>query len=72
MRTLDGGAPRELLEHPVFDVRGNAVGRVVAIGTRHGELHRIGIERAGPEPGPLRFVPRERFTVERDRVILTP
>ncbi len=72
MRTLDGAAPCELLEHPVFDVQGHGLGRVAAVGTRHGELHRIGIEAPGPVPGPLRFVARERFTVERDRVVLTP
>lgn len=72
MRTLAGAAPHALLEHAVFDDHGHAVGRVAAVGTRHGELRRIGIENAGHEPGPLRFVARERFTVERDRVVLTP
>ena len=72
MKTQDGGAPCELLEHLVFDRQGHVLGRVVAIGTRHGELQRIGIERPGPELGPLHFVARERFTVERDRVVLTP
>jgi len=71
MRTLDGSAPHALLERAVFSAQGDLLGRVAAVGTRHGELLRIGIEHPGPEPAPLRFVPCARFTVERDRVVLT-
>lgn len=70
MRSLVGDPPRALLEQQVFDTEGHPLGRVVAIGTRHGTLYRIGIEAPGPVAAPLRFVARERFTVERDRVIL--
>lgn len=72
MRTLAAAPPHALLERAVFDGHGQALGRVAAVGMRHGELRRIGIENAGPEPGPLRFVARDRFTVERDRVVLAP
>jgi hypothetical protein len=72
MRTLDGDAPHALLELPVFSADGQPLGRVAAVGTRHGELRRIGIEAPGTQPAPLRFVGRERFTIERDRVVLSP
>lgn len=71
MTGLSSGTPHALLEQPVFDVRGQVVGRIAAVGTRHWELHRIGIERPGPELGPLGFVGCERFMVEGDRVVLT-
>jgi hypothetical protein len=71
MRTLVGSPAYALLDQPVFDAQGCLLGRVGAVGTRHGELRRIGIESPGLETAPLRFVGRERFTVEPDRVILT-
>lgn len=71
MRPL-AGMPCALLEQPVFDAHGHLLGRVAAVGTRHGELHRIGIERSSRERGQLRFVARERLTVEPDRVVVTP
>lgn len=70
MRTLVGAPPCALLERPVFDAQGHLVGRVTAIGTRHGELRRVGIEASSLEMAPLRFVAREAFTVERDRIVL--
>lgn len=71
MRSSVSGPPCTLLEQTVFDVQGHFVGRVAAVGTRHGELHRIGIESPGPQPASLRFVARERFTFDGDRVVLT-
>lgn len=71
MTTLPGGPPHTLLEQPVFDAECRLIGRVGAVGTRHGELRRIGVETFGPDPAPLHFVPRERFKVEGDRVVLT-
>lgn len=70
MRSLVGAPPCALLEQPVFDARDNLLGRVAAIGTRHGELLRIGIEASALEPVRLRFVGRDSFTVERDRIVL--
>lgn len=70
MRTLDGRSPQALLERPVFDAQGRPIGRVAAVGTRHGELRRIGIEGMGPEPGPLIFFARGRFTIEPDRIVI--
>jgi hypothetical protein len=72
MRPLVGGPPYTLLGQLVFDTQGQPLGRVGAVGTRHGELRRIGIESLGPAPAPLRFVPSERLTVEPDGVIVTP
>jgi hypothetical protein len=69
MSSLIGGPPCALLERPVYDADRRVVGRVGAVGTRHGELHRIGIE--GTQPGHLKFVASGRFTVERDRIVLT-
>jgi hypothetical protein len=66
---LAGDAPCTLLEQPVFDAAGHALGRVGAVATRHGELRRIGIEES--DRGRLRFVASGRFTVEGDRVVLT-
>lgn len=71
MRTLVGALPHTLLEQPVFDAGGHLMGRVVAVGTRRGELRRIGIEARAPEAAPVHFVARERFTVEGDRIVLT-
>ncbi|MBO0707001.1 MAG: hypothetical protein J2P43_04240 [Candidatus Dormibacteraeota bacterium] len=72
MSPLVGGPPSRLLEQQVFDAEGHPLGRVAAVGTRHGRLHRIGIEGPGPAPSPLCFVPRERLTVERDRIVVAP
>jgi hypothetical protein len=69
MRSLVGGSPCALLEQPVFDTEGQALGRVGAVATRHGELRRIGIEAS--DRGRLRFVASGRFTLEGDRVVLT-
>ncbi|MGH7912052.1 MAG: hypothetical protein ACREOV_10040 [Candidatus Dormibacteraceae bacterium] len=59
--------PSALLERPVFDAGGALVGRIGAIGTRHGNLLHVGIEQGTSS---LRFVPLDRLTVERDRVVL--
>lgn len=72
MRTLVVGPPCSLLERPVFDAHGHLLGRIAAIGTRHGEIRRIGIEMSAVEPAPLHFVSCDRFTVERDRIVLAP
>jgi hypothetical protein len=72
MQTLEGRAPQALLERPVFNAEGHLMGRVAAVGTRHGELRRIGIETPGPEPTHLHFVACRQFTIERDRVVLAP
>ncbi len=72
MRTLVGAPLRALLDQPVFDSEGQLLGYVRAVGSRHGHLRRIGIESPGSEPGPLRFVTRERFAVEPDRIVLIP
>lgn len=70
MASLIGAPPHALLDQPVFDGGGRPLGHVGAAGSRHGELRRIGIE--GAEPGLLHFVPSERFTIERDRIVLDP
>ena len=59
-------APSALLEQPVFDRRGGLLGRVGAIGTRHGTILHVGIEH-GAE---LQFVAFDRLRVEQDRVVL--
>ncbi len=69
MTSLVGAAPCTLLEQPVFDTEGRPLGHVGAVGTRHGELRRIGIENS--DRGRLRFVASGRFTVKGDRVVLT-
>lgn len=69
MASLIGAPPRVLLEQPVFDAEGRRLGRVGAVGIRHGQLHQIAIEAAAT--GGLCFVGPGRFTVERDRVVLT-
>lgn len=66
-----GASAGALLTQPVFDAQGRLLGRVGAVATRHGELRRIGVEDSGPGQTILHFVPRERFTVERDRIVLT-
>jgi hypothetical protein len=70
MRSQVGDPPCALLEQPVFDTEGQALGRVGAVATRHGELRRIGIE--GSDRGRLRFVASGRFTLEGERLVLTP
>lgn len=70
MRSLAGSPPHTLLERPVFDAQAHLIGRVGAVGTRHGEVRRIGIESFGPSPSPLRFVAGDRFRIEQDRVVV--
>lgn len=70
MASLIGAPLHALLDQPVFDADGRLLGRVGAVGTRHGELRRIGID--GKVPGPLRFVRSDLFTIERDRIVLRP
>lgn len=72
MRAAVGGPPSTLLERPVFDAEGHLLGRVAAVGTRHGEVRRIGVELSVFKPAPLHFVACERFTVEGDRIVLAP
>jgi hypothetical protein len=68
MASLIGAPPHALLEQPVYDADGRLLGRVGAVGSRHGVLQRIGVE--GPEIGGLRFVRTERLTIERDRIVI--
>lgn len=70
MSTPVGSLPQARLDEPVFDAEGQLLGYVAAIGTRHGELCRIGIEDSSVAPTSLRFVRRDRFTVEADRIVL--
>lgn len=69
MASLIGASPNALLDRPVFDAEGRLVGRVGAVGTRHGELRGIGIDVT--EPAPLRFVRSDRLTIQRDRIVLS-
>lgn len=69
MASLIGAPPHALLEQSVYDAQGRLLGRVAAVGSRHGELRRIGIE--GPETGRLHFVRSERLTIEPDRIVIS-
>ena len=66
-----GASAGVLLTQPLFDAQGRLPGRVGAVATRHGELRRVGVGDSGPAPTILHLVPRERFKVERDRIVLT-
>jgi hypothetical protein len=69
MASLIGAPLHTLLDRLVVDAEGRPVGRVGAVASRHGELRRIGIEDG--EPGRLRFVRPDDFTLERDRIVLS-
>jgi len=69
MASLIGTPLHTLLDRPVFDAGGTPVGRVGAVGSRHGELRRIGIQNG--EQGRLHFVGADDLTIERDRIVLS-
>ena len=58
--------PESLLEQPVVDASGETLGRVGAVGHRHGTIRRLGIEHHHQ----LRFVAFDQVRVEPDRVVV--